>query len=311
VTPSTLFYAGSTTKGFTAATMAVLVEDNENYPQVQWNTPIRQLLPDEFELEDEYATNHTTIEDALSHRSGLGRHDQAFGATSSGSKATIQYIVQSMRYLPMTAELRTKYQYSNMMYIVAARIIETVTGRTLGDMMRDKLWEPLRMTSTFASLKDAKEADEDLARGYYFSDGEYHEVERVELDRSTGCGSVISNVLDYTKWAQAIMNKETPIPAKEFEELFRPRSFMPAEEPYLGPRMYSMGWRTGVYHGHKFYEHTGGSKDRHFQNLRLLRRRHVFHYINTHVVSRLSTAPPYSFSYTVHLFLITAQLRCY
>ncbi len=60
------------------------------------------------------------------------------------------------------------------------------------------------------------------------------------------------------------MNKETPISAKDFEELFRPRSFMPAEEPYLGPRMYSLGWRTGVYHGHKFYEHTGGSMDRHF-----------------------------------------------
>ncbi|KAL3423418.1 hypothetical protein PVAG01_05165 [Phlyctema vagabunda] len=47
----------------------------------------------EFELEDDYATAYTTIKDTLSHRSGLGRHDQAFGATSLGSKATIQYIV--------------------------------------------------------------------------------------------------------------------------------------------------------------------------------------------------------------------------
>lgn len=179
--------------------MAVLVADNENYPQVQWNTPIRQLLPDEFQLADEYATNHTTIEDALSHRSGLGRHDQAFGATCSGSKATIQYIVRSMRYLPMTAEPRTKYQYSNMMYIVGARIIETVTGHTLSEIMRDKLWEPLHMSSTFASLKDAKEAENVLAKGYYFSNGKYHEVEHEELDRCTGCGSVISNVLDYSK----------------------------------------------------------------------------------------------------------------
>lgn len=66
------------------------------------------------------------------------------------------------------------------------------------------------------------------------------------------------------------MNKETPISVKELEELFRPRSFMPAEKPYLEPRTYSMGWRTGIYHGHRFYEHTGGSKDEKFQNLGLL-----------------------------------------
>jgi CubicO group peptidase (beta-lactamase class C family) len=70
--------------------MSLLVADNEKYPQVQWDTPIHQLIPDDFMLENEYATNHTTIEDALSHRSGLPRHDQAYGSTSSGDKATVK-----------------------------------------------------------------------------------------------------------------------------------------------------------------------------------------------------------------------------
>jgi len=184
MTPSTLFYAGSTTKAFVAAVMSLLVYDNENYPQVQWNTLIHQLIPEDFVLENEYATTHTTIEDALSHRSGLPRHDQAYGATSFGDKATIQYIIQSMRHLPLTAEPRTKYQYCNLMFMVAAHIIETVTNCKIGDLMREQIWKPLNMNSTFSSLEDAKNADEDLARGYYYSEGEYHEVDWMELDQA-------------------------------------------------------------------------------------------------------------------------------
>jgi len=258
MTASTLFYAGSTTKAFTAAVMALLVEDNEKYPQVQWDTPICQLIRDDFVLQSEYATNHTTIEDALSHRSGLPRHDQAYGATSSGHKASVRDIIQSMRHLPLTAEPRTKYQYCNLMFLVAAHVIETVTSCKIGDLMRDRIWNPLGMNSTFSSLKGAKNAKEDLARGYYYSDGEYHEVEWMELDQVTGAGDIISNVLDYAKWARALMDKKTPLSAAGLEELLRPRTIMPFAEPYTGPRMYSLGWRTGVYHGHRFYEHTGG-----------------------------------------------------
>jgi CubicO group peptidase (beta-lactamase class C family) len=122
VTPSTLFYAGSTTKAFTAAIMSFLVDDDEKYPQIQWNTPINQLIRDDFVLENDYATNHTTIEDALSHRSGLPGHDCSLG----GPGATVQSIVRSLRHLPINAEPRTKYQYCNAMFIVASHVIETV-----------------------------------------------------------------------------------------------------------------------------------------------------------------------------------------
>jgi CubicO group peptidase (beta-lactamase class C family) len=150
MTPSTLFYAGSTTKAFTAAVMSILVDDNEKYPQVQWNTPIHQLIPNDFVLENLYATAYTTIEDALSHRSGLPRHDQAYGTTSTENKATLKDIIRSMRHLPLTAEPRTKYQYCNLMFMVAAHVTETVTGCKFGGLMRDRIWKPLGMKSTFS-----------------------------------------------------------------------------------------------------------------------------------------------------------------
>lgn len=152
VTPSTLFYGGSTTKAFTAAAMSLLVDDNKNFSNVQWNTPISRLIPDDFVLSDEYATSHITVEDALSHRSGLPRHDFSYGGNYDGQKPSIKGSVRAMRHLPLTAEPRTKFQYCNQMYVVASHVIETSTGSWLGDVLRERIWEPLDMKSTVSAL---------------------------------------------------------------------------------------------------------------------------------------------------------------
>jgi CubicO group peptidase (beta-lactamase class C family) len=150
VTPSTLFYTGSTTKAFVAAAMSLVVDDDK-HPQVQWNTPISQLIREDFVLENEYATTHTTIEDALSHRSGMPRHDYSYGGEYDGHKGTPRDVVRSLRYLPLTAEPRIRFQYSNIMYAVVGHVIETLEGVWLGDFLRERIWEPLGMESTVGS----------------------------------------------------------------------------------------------------------------------------------------------------------------
>src|ERR1700710_1072032 len=122
--------------------MSLLVDDNDKYPEVQWNTPISNLIRDDFVLENAYATTHTTIEDALSHRSGMPAHDFSHGNTYDGHKGTPRDVVRSLRYLPLTAEPRTRYQYCNMMFAVAAYIIETLEGMWLGDVLWDRIWKP-------------------------------------------------------------------------------------------------------------------------------------------------------------------------
>ncbi|MCP5107969.1 MAG: beta-lactamase family protein, partial [bacterium] len=70
VTPGTLFAIGSCTKGFTAAAVALLVDEKK----LEWHTPVIEYLPD-FRLYDDYATLHTTPCDLLCHRTGLPRYD--------------------------------------------------------------------------------------------------------------------------------------------------------------------------------------------------------------------------------------------
>jgi len=71
VTANTLFNCASMSKAFTAAAISLLVDDNQKYPDVQWNTPVSSLIRDDFLLSDPRYTEEVTVEDILSHRSGL------------------------------------------------------------------------------------------------------------------------------------------------------------------------------------------------------------------------------------------------
>src|ERR1700753_2016597 len=77
VTDVSLFDCASTSKSFAAAALALLVEDDINFPHVKWDTPVSRLLPDDFIMSKESYTHELTIEDILSHRTGFPNHDDA------------------------------------------------------------------------------------------------------------------------------------------------------------------------------------------------------------------------------------------
>jgi len=261
VDASTLFMVGSTTKAFTAAAMSSIVDDNELYPGIQWDTPISKIIRDDFVLQDDYFTTHVTIEDALSHRSGMPRHDMSYGGHYDGHYVTSKDVVRSLRYLPLTAELRTKFQYCNMMYIVASYAIETLTGSWLGDVIRTRILGPLDMKSTYFSVTAARKAAEHVAQGYYFQNGSYYEVPDMKLHQASGAGFIVSNVLDYSKWIRAWMDQAPPISKAGHKSMRTPRTLSTEfgdDSAWTGPCAYSLGWFNGVYKGHEVYWHTGG-----------------------------------------------------
>ena len=99
VTPRTLFQTGSTTKSFTAAMAAHLVE-SPDFPSISWDTPLANLIPEDFVLdqtteEGVWATKRITIEDALCHRSGMSRHDLIW----INGDPTTREIVRSLRHV--------------------------------------------------------------------------------------------------------------------------------------------------------------------------------------------------------------------
>ncbi|PQE06489.1 beta-lactamase-type transpeptidase fold domain containing protein [Rutstroemia sp. NJR-2017a WRK4] len=255
VTPETLFYTGSTTKAFVAALTSLVVDNGT----LQWNTPISSIIRDDFVMEDDYATHHVTVEDALSHRTGLPRHDMSYGGTYEGRDGTIRDIVRSIRWLPMTAEMRLKFQYCNIMYIVMSYVLETLKGQWFGDLLYEHLWHPLGMESTYFSTSAAQDGPEDLAQGYDYYNHKYHEVPFMNLTLTSGAGSIISNVLDYSKWLKALINKSAPLSKAGHNAVRTPRTIdIEPGTPFTGTLTYTLGWNFGVYHGHEFFMHEGG-----------------------------------------------------
>ncbi|KAI1842021.1 hypothetical protein JX266_011776 [Neoarthrinium moseri] len=266
VTPSTLFYSGSTTKAFTAAVLSLLV-DSDAHPGVTWRTPISQLIRDDFVLQPEYAwaQEHLTIEDALTHRTGFPRHDKSLPARSGPDAhvTAVRDITRSLRDLPMVLEPRTRWKYCNLMFMVLSHAIQELTRRWLGDVMREWIWEPLGMRSTYFSLDAALEAPEDLARGYYWEykdqEGGYKEVPWLKLQEASGAGAVVSNVLDYAKWIRCLVNEAAPLSKEGHKAIRTPRMVPSAEGKGLGgPSSYALGWHTNTYKGHRMYTHSGG-----------------------------------------------------
>ncbi|KAL1895502.1 hypothetical protein Sste5346_005311 [Sporothrix stenoceras] len=262
VTPSTMFYTGSTTKSFTAAAATLLVDDNEKYPQVQWTTPMNQLIREDFVLAEDYATSHVTLEDVLSNRSGLTGEELTLGNTNT----SIRDYVRLLRHFTLSKEIRTTWQYCNGLFIAVGHMIEVVTGEAISSFLKRRIWGPLGMASTFWSLEDAKAYaaddanDSTLATPYGWDESAgKHEVIPYFEGVLGGAGAVISTVTDYAKYLRCIMRKTEPLSKAGHTALRTPRSLMPGMLPQLTKQMlYSLGWMLTTYHGEDVMLHPGG-----------------------------------------------------
>jgi CubicO group peptidase (beta-lactamase class C family) len=255
VTEHTLFFTGSTTKAFTSAAISLLVDDDINFPAINWNTLVHTVLPADFELKDPWATSQMTIVDILSHRSGLPRHDWVWLAN-----ITLQDAVKSMRDLPFTASPRTEWQYCNLMYSVASHLIETVTNKSLESFLTENIWLPLNMTETYLSLSEARKANRDISQGFFVGlDGDIVSTNRVFIDTIRGAGNILSSVSDYAKWISTMLNRGDPFSQAAYDKMFGGHSIVSPNpvEPFQSPTLYGLGWMSHVYNGELILFHEG------------------------------------------------------
>lgn len=257
VTPDTIFAIGSCSKAFTAFTLGTLVDEGK----VEWDKPVVDYLP-HFKLHDEYATQHITPRDLVTHRSGLPRHDLAWYNNHSLDR---KEMVERLRYYEPNKELRETFQYNNMMFLTAGYLAGELAGSTWEDAVRKRIFEPLGMTASNFSIDDSQKA-KDFALPYEEKDDQIRRTNFRNIDNVGPAGSINSNVTDITKWialhlsdgtykGKKLINKTT------LNDLHTPQiaiAVLPdPEEPELSPKSYAMGWFTQTYRGHYRVEHGG------------------------------------------------------
>ncbi|RCI07687.1 hypothetical protein L249_5679 [Ophiocordyceps polyrhachis-furcata BCC 54312] len=291
-TADTLFDMASASKSLTAASVALLIAD-EGHPDVQWEAPMEKLLPDDFVMP---GGDHSdvTVEDILSHRTGMPSHDNSYLGRSAAQPDDPRSITRNLRNLDVVAPNRSGYIYCNMMYTVASYLVERVSGLPFYDYLDQRLLQPLGMESTCLQLGRArtKGLGDRIAKGYVWDEaaGKYDEVPcDDDAPEAQGAGCILSSVNDYIKWVQAMMNRSGPITEDVYEGLVKRRIRQSDDDvpddvideaaeaasgtssrsatPPPPPLYYAAGWEVRDYCGYTIVSHDGsedGFRTNHF-----------------------------------------------
>lgn len=261
VDENTLFGVASNTKAFTAAALGMLVDEKK----ITWDTKVTDVIP-EFKMYDAYVTSEFTIRDLLTHRSGLGLGAGDLMIWPDSSTVDKKQLIHNLRYLKPVSSFRTKYDYDNLMYIVAGDVVARVSGITYEDFIESRIIKPLGMTKTAASwyrLKDKL----NVIDGHAPYEGKLLPVGLSFGEIANAAGGIYSNVTDMSKWVMAMMNsgkygytmdKKLFSPAVA-RELWTPQTIINGSSPYNTHfSAYGMGWFLSDVNGYFQATHTGG-----------------------------------------------------
>ena len=133
VNSSTNFGIASNSKAFTTTAIALQIDQGK----INWDDRVKKYIP-EFKMYDDYVTENFTIRDLVVHRSGLGLGAGDLMVWPDGHDFTPDDIIQNIQYLKPVSDFRTKYDYDNLLYIIAGVVIERVSGN-LGQILSKRI----------------------------------------------------------------------------------------------------------------------------------------------------------------------------
>jgi len=261
VDENTLFAIGSNTKAFTAAALAMLVDEGA----LTWDDKVIDHLPG-FRLHDPYVTRELTVRDLLTHRSGLG-----LGAGDlmifPHTDFTREEIVRNLRFLKPASSFRSAYAYDNLLYIVAGQVVAAAAGETWEAFVQARILDRLHMDCAvdLAHLP----AGPNIAAPHVLIDGSLREI---APDINTGpgpAGSIWCGARGMAVWmALQLAGGAAADGARLFseargKEMWTPQTVIAELPPTAAMtrthlRAYGLGWMVEDYLGALRVWHTGG-----------------------------------------------------
>jgi len=263
VTAQTLFGIASNTKAFTAAALAMLVDQGK----LSWDDKVIQHLP-EFQLADPYVSREMTIRDLLSHRSGLGLGAGDLLIWPDTNKTTAE-IIAALRFIKPANSFRSEYAYNNLMFVVAGEVVARVSGQSWQDYVEQQLFAPLGMQSTAAGFSRINANNQNRAVGHIPLNNQLQRYPLDYLEDFRAAGAIASNVSDMSLWLRTQLAKGV---MPNGHKLFSPEqqqqmwqlhinspvsadSFQNTRQQFAG---YGLGWSIDDYFGYKRLSHGGG-----------------------------------------------------
>lgn len=261
VTEYTNFQIASNTKAFTAAALAILVDEGK----ITWED--KDYIP-EFKMYNDYVTDNFNIVDLLTHRSGLGLGAGDLTFIPDGADFTVKDLFGIFQHFKPVSSFRTKYNYDNLLYIIAGEIIARVSKMSYEEFIQKRIFDPLQMNSSFAGDSNIHNV-KNLAAPHSAATGELKKIDRFAIGMIGPAGGIYSNVSDMSKWMLTQLNKgrygddlkSLLFSSASSGKMWTIQTVLPnfiSERYNTQFNGYGLGWLLNDMRGHLTAMHTGG-----------------------------------------------------
>jgi CubicO group peptidase (beta-lactamase class C family) len=240
VKPETVFQSGSVGKQFTATAVMMLAEEGK----VRLDDPIKRYIK-----ESPATWNQVTVRELLSHTAGFTDYPKNFDFRKDYTEPELLKIVAS---IPLAFQPGTKWSYSNLGYLTLGIMIHRVTGKFYGDLLQERIFRPLGMTTT--RIMTESDIIPNRAAGYLLVKGVLKNQDWVSPTiNTTADGSLYFSVLDLAKW-DASLYTEKLLKRSSLEEMWTVAKLKSGKE---NSGHYGFGWFVENVGGKRVVRHEG------------------------------------------------------
>ncbi len=192
--PEAKFRLGSLTKQFTATLVLLLQQDGK----LKIEDPVSKYLPDVPKTWEKI-----TLANLLGHTSGIPSFTdmKEFGTWRMNPHTTDEELAL-FKDKPLEFEPGSKFAYSNSNFEVLGAVIEKTSGKKYGDMLRERIFEPLGMKDSGLDSDELVLAKR--AEGYMPGPKGLQVARSESMTVPWAAGSIYSTTGDLLKWEHGL-----------------------------------------------------------------------------------------------------------
>jgi CubicO group peptidase (beta-lactamase class C family) len=251
-TEQTVYEIASVGKTFTATVTMMLVEQRiislkEAMPAAVNYANYLDYLP--------LTWQNVTIGHILSHQSGLPSY------TDAPNYWEITHLdLSKSEILALVTHLPLKFQpgefsaYDNTGYYLLGLILEKVTGKSYGDLLRDRIFAPLGMNATV--MNDPKDIMPHRSAGYRLPNSKLVNKPYYSPSVTYSAGGQLSSVEDMVKWEQALYG-ETLLKQSTLDLMWTPHFPNQGDDWEKLRYVAGLGWWVLNYNDRRVVGHNG------------------------------------------------------
>lgn len=268
INADTVFQVASITKPFVALLSALLAAEG------RWSLDDRvETHLSTFRRAAAYETRETRIRDLLSHRTGLATFEGDLLWLYSDVDETA--ILSRLGAFPGT-RLRTRFGYSNLMYMAAGNALKSVLGRPWAGYLRQRIFEPLQMSRSVIGSGPLGTMP-NVASGHAMVDGSEQPLPAYPVENVMEAAGLASSTRDLSHWLLFLVNRgqfagRQVAPSAVLSETWTPHTIIPIEpldptdalatflhamNPGIRSAQYGLGWLVLEYRDHRVLMHGG------------------------------------------------------